>query len=265
MVRAKIKTKNKTNTPVNPIKKRQKRFLIKRLLFAGKILIILGFIAVSSLIYTNANSIMNDWYQVLAKMGFVLQEITVTGAKYSNNDQIGKTLKLKHGMPIFSISLSDLKSRLEKIEWIRYAIVERELPNSIHISIVERTPIALGQKGKKLTLIDDEGSIINKFELKEHIHLPIIIGDGAEIYANSLIKMLETNPELFKRVNAVIMVSERRWNVRFDNDLEIKLPEEKMAEAWNKVIKLYQKNELFLPDIAVIDLRVENKIFVEKK
>ena len=150
------------------------------------------------------------------------------------------------------------------IEWIKYASVERELPNKIHIAIIERTPIALGQKDKKLYLIDDEGVIINQSDIKSHLHLPIIIGEGAEINANSLIKMLRVEPDLFNHISSIIRVSERRWNVRLDNKIEIKMPEENFEQAWQTVIKLYRKNELLNKDLKVLDLRIENKIFVEK-
>ena len=260
MARAKVKA-----AAVSSVKQRKKRLFAKKLLFAAKLLLTLVLLAISSLLYINLNRISDDFYQEIAKLGFVLEEITISGQNYSNNEQIGKALKLKKGMPIFSVSLSDLKIRLEKIEWIKQAIVERKLPNSIHISIVERVPIALGQKDRKLSLIDAEGVVINEPEIAKHLHLPIIIGEGAEIYASSLIEMVKSDEELFKRVNSIIMVSERRCNIRFDNGLEVKLPEENMKKAWEKVVKLYKKNELFLPENAVLDLRVENKIFVEKR
>ncbi|MEK6733525.1 MAG: cell division protein FtsQ/DivIB, partial [Pseudomonadota bacterium] len=111
----------------------------------------------------------------------------------------------------------------------------------------------------------NEGVIIHEKDLKPYFNLPIFIGDGSEIYANSLITIFREEPELFKHIHAIIRVSERRWNIRLDNDLEIKMPEENFEEAWKKVIKLYKKKELLNPEISVIDLRVANKIFVEKR
>lgn len=230
-----------------------------------KIISFIIFLFVFWLIYVNFNKITNEIYNISGRLGFSLENITVHGQKYSNNEQIAAELKLKKGMPIFEVSLYSIKDRLEKIQWIKHAIVERELPDTIRIYILEREPIALGQKDRKLYLIDEEGFIIKEKNLSGFAHLPIIIGEGAEIYANSLLTILKKDPDLFKKISSVSYISERRWNVIFDNELEVKLPEDNVDKAWDKVIKLYKNNELFLPDIAVIDLRLSNKIYVEKK
>ena len=245
--------------------RRKNKTSIQRAVFTGKgllILIVLGFI---TLLYINKDGILRDFYNFTAKLGFVVSNIDVKGQKHISDEQIIKLLKIKKNSAIMAISLPDLKQQLEKIDWIKNVNVERKLPNTIHISIIERVPIALGQKDSKLHIIDEEGVVINEKNLSPYAKLPIIIGEGAEIYANSLIKVLKSDPELFKSISSVIRVSEHRWNIRFYNDLEVKLPEHNIEKAWNKVIKIYKDRMLFLPENAVIDLRIPNKIFIEKK
>lgn len=261
----KAKRKPKTEQKVTRASARKSRSLVKKIMIFAKVSLILAIMSLFILVYMSIDNIVKDWYQITAKAGFVLEHVSVDGQKYTSNDQIGQKLHLKKRMPIFSISLEELKDNLESLPWVKHAVVERELPNVIHIYIRERVPLALGQKDRKLYIIDDEGGIINEKELASHLSLPIIIGDGAEIYVNSLMEMLKEDAELFKRISSVTRVSERRWNVRFDNKLEVKLPEENMEKAWKKVVKLYKTNELFLPDIKSLDLRVANKIYVEKK
>lgn len=229
-----------------------------------RIFLTLAIITCFSVLYIKSPIFIKEFYRQTASLGFIVKSVTVEGQKYTNEEKISKAIKIKPNSPIFAVSLADLKNRLESIEWIKFASVERELPDKIHIAIIERKPIALGQKDKKLYLIDDEGVIINQSEVKSHLHLPIIIGEGAEINANSLIKMLKVEPDLFNHVSSIIRISERRWNVRLDNKLEIKMPEESFEKAWKLVIKLYRKNELLNKDLKVLDLRIENKIFVEK-
>ncbi len=260
-----MRAKSRTRKLTNPVKQRKLRVRMQKGLLIAKIFVILAIFAIGSLIYLNSTRISENFYQITANLGFIVKDITVEGQKYTSNEKIAKVLKIKPGAAIFSIALKDIKARLEALEWIKYVIVERKLPNAFHISVVERTPIALGQKDRKLYIIDDEGAIINEKEIKPHLHLPIIIGDGAEIYASSLIKMLKIEPDLFNHVTSIIRISERRWNIRFDNDLEVKMPEEKIEEAWQTVIKLYKKDELLKPEISSLDLRVKNKIFVEKR
>ena len=239
---------------------------MSRILFLAKLTIVMAFLSAFIWLYNNINPIIDEFYGFTADLGFVVNDLTIEGQKYTTSEKLSKIIKIKPGMPIFAISLSDLKSRLESVDWIKYAIVERRLPESLHITVVERTPIALGQKNRKLYIIDDEGVIINdKNNIKNYLTLPIIIGDGAEIYANSLINTLKIEPELFKHITSITRISERRWNIRLDDKLEIKMPEENFDKAWQIVIKLYKKNELLDANITSLDLRIPNKIFVEKK
>lgn len=270
MLRSNTKYKKKLK---KTLRSKKSYSVAQNLLFIGKLFIFSIFAAFIIWLYLNLEGILSKWsnhisdqyYQITKQLGFALEEVSVDGQKYTNNEEIGKKLKFKKHMPIFAISLEHSKSELEKLPWVKNAVVERDLPNSIHVYIEERIPLALGQKDRKLYIIDEEGSIINEKDLASHSSLPIMIGEGAEIYARDLIKMLKKDKELFAKIHAIIRVSERRWNIRFDNDLEVKLPEENMEKAWQKVIKIYQNKQLFLPDISAIDLRVANKIYIEKK
>lgn len=257
---------NKSKKINNPAKQRKSRLIMSRVLFLTKMMVVTAFLSSFIWLYNNINPIIDEFYGFTADLGFVVNDLTIEGQKYTTSDKISKIIKIKPGMPIFAVSLPALKVRLESINWIKYAVVERKLPDSLHIKVVERTPIALGQKNRKLYIIDDEGVIINdKNNIKDYLNLPIIIGDGAEIYANSLINTLKVEPELFKHITSIIRVSERRWNIRLDDKLEIKMPEENFEKSWQTVIKLYKKNELLDANISSLDLRIPNKIFVEKK
>lgn len=260
-----MKKKKKITKPKNLLKKRRFRLFLQRLILVTKLLLIATIFTIFISIYIYSDIIINKYYDFTNDIGFTVNKLTIEGRKHTNNKKISEALQIKYRDPIFSISLERAKTKLESIEWIKYAIVERNLPNNIHISIIEHTPIALGQKDHKLYIIDEEGNIIKENNLAEFSTLPIIIGEGAEIYANSLIKTLKENLSLYKRINSIIRISERRWNIRFDNDLEVKLPEDNYKLAWKKVIKMYNNKELFLPANSSIDLRVSNKIYVEKK
>lgn len=260
-----MKRKIKSKRIINPVKQRQIKIRKQKNAITVKLLKVLAGLLLLFCIYLGINSLFSYLSKCAADIGFVVNNITISGQKHVQTSQIDKIAKIKNGTPIFSISLTNLKYRLEELDWIKYVYIERNLPSSIKIFITERKPVALGQKDKKLFIIDDEGKIINEKNLTSFRDLPIFIGDGVELYANSLIKTLKTDPELYKRITSVIRISERRWNIRFDNDLEVKMPENKFESAWKTVIKLYKENQLLKPEIAKIDLRIPNKIFIEKR
>jgi len=244
------------------------QFLLRRLIILGIILAILSVISITSwILYRNKPLIwlhyVNDTITGLSvKAGLDLQNIYLEGKNYTRDDTIIKALNVKIGQPLLSIPLDDIKKRLEKIDWIKTAIVERELPNTLRIEIFERKPIALWQNDRKLYLVDEEGALINEENLQPFRNLVILVGADAPLYANQLLTMLKKDMDLYKHVNSAIWIGERRWNIRFTEGIEIKLPEENPDDAWQIVIKMYHKNKLFSSNIRSIDMRVQGKLFV---
>jgi cell division protein FtsQ len=78
-----------------------------------------------------------------------------------------------------------------------------------------------------------------------------------------LMEILEQAPELAGRFSSAIRVGERRWNIRLEGDIEVKLPESAPADAWKKLAKLQAKEQLLDRDVKVIDLRIEDRLFIK--
>ena len=74
----------------------------------------------------------------------------------------------------------------------------------------------------------------------------MIVGDNAPERAESLFDLLAQQPKLKERVTAAVFVGKRRWNLRFDNGVDVKLPEENPGAAWSRII------DLRLPDQVVL-------------
>lgn len=197
--------------------------------------------------------------------GLKLENVYIEGRYYTTPETITNSLNLELGTPIFSIDLNEVKTSLESIDWIKYAVVERILPNTINLKIVERTPIAFWQNNGKLFLLDDEGVLISENNLKQFKNLPIFVGDDAPLHGNMLIKIISEDKELYQHIVAAIRIGERRWNIRLDNGTEIKLPADNLQKAWEYVIKLFKNKKLLDINIKSIDLRIPDKIYIYPK
>lgn len=202
-------------------------------------------------------------WQFTAEYGLTLQYIYVEGKRHTPGDVLVSALGIKIGQPILAISPRKIKAQIEQIDWVRYATVERQLPNTLRIKIVERQPLAIWQKAGKLYLVDEEGQMIEEKNLKAFSRLLIMIGDDAPFYARDLLKIIKEDPELYKEIAAAIRVGERRWNIRFTSGLEIKLPEDNVQSAWDYVLKCYHDNKLFGTDITSIDLRIADRLYLD--
>ncbi|MBN8827914.1 MAG: cell division protein FtsQ/DivIB [Sphingobacteriia bacterium] len=208
---------------------------------------------------------IKDFYKFTADFGLKLENVYLEGQVNLKNQEIVKSIESEVGTPILKLDVWEIKRNLEKLDWVLNASVARELPNTIHIKIVERTPIAIWQNNKKQSLIDDEGHIINESDIDKFFHLPVIVGEGSRLTSGMLIEKLREYPKIYNKVSAAIRIGDRRWNIRLKRGPEIKLPENNIEEALKLLTEYDKKKGLLGPEIDVIDMRITGKIYYKKK
>ena len=67
-----------------------------------------------------------------------------------------------------------------------------------------------------------------------------------------------------RKVYSATWVGNRRWDIRLENNIIIKLPEKNLAYAWKKLINIYSTPGAII-DLEIIDLRIEGRIFLQYK
>ncbi len=194
--------------------------------------------------------------------GFRLQRITVDGRVFTPREDLLAALDLRLGEPMLEIDPAILKQRIEKLGWVRSAAVDRRLPGEIHIQLTEAVPAALWQNGGRFQVIDRAGHLIGEAAPKNFIQLPVLAGDRAPEHADALFTMLAGEPDLAPRVRAAVWVGDRRWNLRFDNGVDVKLPADSPQAAWSLLAKLEREQRLLARDITVIDMRLPDRLVV---
>ena len=90
----------------------------------------------------------------------------------------------------------------------------------------------------------------------------MVVGDGAPERTAGLLDILAREPTLASRVIAAVWVGERRWNLRLDNGIDIRLPELETQDAWRRLAQLERDHQLLSRDIKAIDLRQSDKLIV---
>ena len=115
-----------------------------------------------------------------ASMGFEVREVMVSGRQQTNRDQLISALDLERGAPILAFDIDEAKGRIDSLPWVRSSTIERMLPDTVLVSIVEREPLVLWQLNGKLRLIDAEGVVILEEGLNDYADLLVVVGDGAQ-------------------------------------------------------------------------------------
>ena len=188
----------------------------------------------------------------------------MTGDKNLQKEDILSIINNKEYKTIFDINLFKIHNNLLLNEWIETVIIERTLPNSIKIQIVEKKPMAIWQTKSGYKLITKEGSIISiansSFFNK---NLPIIIGEGANNDAFRILQILRKNPDLYDNVWSISYINKRRWNVHFKQGLIALLPRKKIYAGWSKIDFLQKKYKILDIGLTEIDIRNKDQIFAK--
>lgn len=193
----------------------------------------------------------------------------VKAINFEGNDRVSEVLLLKtsgirYNSNIFLQSLQKAKDRLETVSWIKSATVQRSLPDKIFIKVVERTPIAILQSKYKLYLVDTDGVPLENDGMGDFSHLPIIVGDGAEKEVGNFLKFLEKYPNIQKQLVFLVRVGKRRWDMKINRGVTVKLPERGVDYALGILDTIADSRGFFYEDISVIDLRLLDRIIIKK-
>lgn len=201
--------------------------------------------------------------RLFAMAGFSVQEVTVKGRVHASAPDLVQALGVAKGDPIFGLDTDGARERIEKLDWVKTATVTRLLPDTVHVVITERVPFAIWQRGGNLTVVDRDGHSITDKDVANYATLPLIVGFGAAREAPALLSLMQKEqPELLARVRAFVRVGERRWNIRLENGVDVKLPETGIERALNDVVTLDRQYKIFSRDIQSIDLRLADRVSI---
>ncbi|MFM9844959.1 MAG: cell division protein FtsQ/DivIB [Dongiaceae bacterium] len=219
-------------------------------------------IATSGFVGRQMTALGDELVSVSADAGFVVNKVLADGRQQTTSSQVLRALDVRIGHPIFGIDLEAARKRVAALPWIESVTVERGLPDTLYLRIVESEPMALWQHDRQLRLLSRKGEVIAEPQPQRFTALPLVVGAGAPEHTAELLEMLATQPELQVQVRAAIRVGERRWNLRLANGTDVKLPEERAAEAWSELARLERDFGILERDLTVIDLRVPAQLLV---
>jgi cell division protein FtsQ len=200
--------------------------------------------------------------QAANAVGFSIADLAVTGHDQLTREEVLAAALVSGRSSLLFLDVDATRDRLKANPWIADATVRKLLPGQLRIDIKERLPFALWQKDRHVSVIADDGTVLEAFVAPQNLTLPLVVGTGAETRAKEFLALLDRFPKLSEQVRASILVGERRWNLRLRNGLDIKLPETGVAAALEQLTTLDQTVRLLSRDIVVVDLRLSDRVTV---
>jgi cell division protein FtsQ len=201
----------------------------------------------------------------LAGVGFRLGPVHVEGATPEAAADILKAAALKPDTPILDLNLNALRARVEQVGWVKSARIVRLLPDSLVISVVQRDAAAVWQHDGRSLVVDSQGRPIPEANAGEFAQLPLVVGEGANQAAPQILPMIRARPRLMQRLEALVRVDDRRWDLRMKDGGLIQLPADGEDSALIQLDQLDQKASILDLGFSRIDLRDPEMVAVRPK
>jgi cell division protein FtsQ len=197
-----------------------------------------------------------------AALGLRVADIRVEGRGTTDRATILAALGAGPGTPILAVDPVRAEKRLEALPWVSAAVIERHLPDTLYVRLVERTPLALWQHDGKLQLIDEAGAVIAVTRLDPFAKLMLVVGADAASHAAQLRAILAKEPDLDARVTAAVRVGGRRWNLRIDDRINVLLPAEDPGGAVAALARLERSSAILDREVEAVDMRLPDRLVV---
>ena len=192
--------------------------------------------------------------------GLRIGSIVIEGEDGIPDADVIEALSLSPDTPLPFFDVAAARKRLMAIPRVRSATVQKLYPDTLHLKIEEREPFALWQRTGRVSVIDQDGRVVRDEPNDEQIALPLFVGEGANVAAHALETALNEKPRVKSRVSAAVRVADRRWTLKLDNGVDVRLPEVDAERALAALSTMLRQPRFFDQPIQTIDLRLADRV-----
>ncbi|KYK49364.1 cell division protein FtsQ [Bradyrhizobium liaoningense] len=195
--------------------------------------------------------------------GFRITSVVINGRKQLTQDEILAIGGISGRSSLLFLDAEAVRDKLKANPWIADATVLKLYPGQLMIELTERKAFALWQEAGRLSVIADDGAVLEPYVSRRFLSLPLVVGKGADTQARDFLALLARYPQVNSVTKAAIFVGERRWNLRLKDGLDIRLPEQDVGNALAMLSKLDKDDRLFSRDIVAVDMRLPDRLVVQ--
>jgi cell division protein FtsQ len=222
---------------------------------------------------------------ITQEMGPVIQgwleirEVEVDGIRHVTKPEVLERLVLKPETGLHQVNTALLVERLRTHAWIKEAMVERRPPHLLHVTIVERTPVAVIRTGADHWLSDGDGYLLSKLGKQDDQTLPLLVGldpqplqrgeagvrntvQSGVVLAKLIANTLEGRVEVDLANPSNVVASA--------NGVRFQFGEDSLVDQWERFRKVNPSFKTNAVDdrkrtVSEIDLRYDNRVIVREK
>lgn len=194
------------------------------------------------------------------KIGFTVKEIVVKGRQRISKAQLLEAIQVRHGDSIWKHPLINIKKKVQEIPWVHTAVIQRMLPHTLVLTLVEKIPLAIWQHQGTKKVIDQEGQVIQGISSASFKDLPVITGAHAPKYFRALYEQMQRHWK-GSPIKGASFLRSCRWNLYLSNGQIIMLPE--TSHDYEAAFKRLEEVWPTVRNATTIDLRFLDALIFE--
>jgi cell division protein FtsQ len=194
--------------------------------------------------------------------GFGIEQVTISGLAELHESEVLAAGGISPKLSLPFTDVSDIRARLEAMPLVQEAAVRKLYPNEITITLTERKPFALWQSRGEVFVVASDGTVIDRMSDERFLNLPFVVGEGANLRVKEYAALLDKAGAVRSRIRAGMLINGRRWTLKLDNGLDIRLPQEDTEQALARLEALERSSRIIAKDLIAIDLRLPDRVVV---
>ena len=190
---------------------------------------------------------------------FNLKKIQIKNNSILNEKDIKELLIPLYEKNLIFLSYSEIEKALMQNSFIESFNIRKKYPQSLHIEIFEKQPVAILFNKKEKFYLSDKSELIKFIKDPKFKDLPYVIGEPKKFKI-----LFETLKKLNFPINSVkkyVLYESNRWDIEIRNNQIIKLPEVNYNDSLKNYLSLANKNEF--KKYKVFDFRINNQLILK--
>lgn len=197
--------------------------------------------------------------------------LEIRGATHASERALSAAFRDDSGQSVYLLPLSDRRTTLRKVDWVKDVAVARAWPNRILVNVSERTPVAfVALAPTRFGLIDEDGVILPP--AADRFHLPVLTG----VHQGDSLESRKRSVRLLMKLVAAVGDGAANFaevDVSDPSNLKVKQPsgghmvtlllgDGDYGTRYRNFANHYNEIRQKLPGAETLDLRIEDRITV---
>ncbi len=199
----------------------------------------------------------------LKKNFFLIENIKINGLNKKLTLDVNSKLEKYLKSNLLLLNKEFIQNDINEFPFIEGYTIFKKYPSQIILNIKETELIAKTFDNNKIQYIGSNGKIIGENYYENKKKIPRVFGNFKTEELLRVFLLLENNNFILSEITDLYYYNSGRWDIKFKNNLLIKLPIKKLNNSINIAKKFIEKEKI--TGNIIIDLRVANQVIIRNE